>query len=126
MTAAKKYSRDFALAMVLYSVTLVSSILVMKFVSLPQWVTILVVLVPMLPVLLALKVVFTFVETMDELQKKIQGQAVLISFLLVGLATFTYGFAEGVGFPPLQAIFIFPALIGTWGAALVYVTRKYK
>ncbi|PCI63855.1 MAG: hypothetical protein COB37_03650 [Kordiimonadales bacterium] len=126
-SAAKTYQRDLFLALGLYAVVLFG---VNYFIGanegLASWIIVLLAILPVLPALLALKVALVFYKSVDELQKKIMSESVIISFLLVGFGTFTYGFLEGAGFPHLPSIWILPALIGFQGLALAFVSRKYK
>lgn len=126
-TAAKTYSRDFGLSMVLY----VGAILGTNFYlegqedSVPQLVAALIALLPMLPIVMAARAVLVFSRSWDELQRKQALEAMLIAFFIVGMGSFSYGFLEGVGFPKLEVIWIFPALIMTQGLAQVFVRSRY-
>ena len=124
--AAKIYLRSFGLSMALYMVAVfgVNSFLIME--TLPQWQSALLALIPMVPVLFAVRAVLVFSRSWDELQKQQAMEGFLIAFILVGVGTFSYGFLEGVGFPALQTIWIFPMLIAAQGIGRFYVMWKYK
>lgn len=70
-------------------------------------------LAPVIPVAFALWAFVRFLGRMDELQRRIQLEALGIAFGGSGLLTFSYGFLEGVGFPHISWIIIFcpPAII---------------
>lgn len=94
---------------------------------LPQWGVVLVSLTPVIPALIMMRVYLTFVRQMDEFNRRIQSEAWLISAGVVGLGTFTYSFLEEwAHFPRLDLVWVFPALIATWGAATFFVRRRYQ
>ncbi|MEX0300773.1 MAG: hypothetical protein AB3N28_16985 [Kordiimonas sp.] len=123
--AIKIYTRDFGISMVLYVAAVFGINMVPGIEEMPMWQAVLIALIPILPILLSIRAVLTFHRSMDELHKQIVMEAVIIAFFLVGLGSFSYGFLEGVGFPRLDVIWIFPALIMTQGAAQFVVRRKY-
>ena len=61
----------------------------------------------------------------DELQRKQALEGMLVAFFVVGMGTFLYGFLEGVGFPKLDVIWVFPALIMVQGVAQLIVRSRY-
>lgn len=124
--AVKKYLRDFGLAMALYTITVLGLIPFGNDPAHPAYVRILIALSPMVPALLALRAVLVFHRASDELYQKINGEAVIIAFLVTGLLTFAYGFLENVGFPRLPIILILPISIAVWGLATPFVIRRYR
>ncbi len=81
------------------------------------------------PVLPAGLVVWLFVRAlarMDEVQKRIQVQAIGFSVALTALLTFGYGFMEGVGLEHLNPAFVLPGMVVLWGAGVVYLDLKYR
>lgn len=123
--ALKTYIRDFGLSMALYMAAVFGINMVPGVEEMPKWQAVLISLIPMIPVLLSIRAVLAFYRSMDELHKQIMMEAVIIAFFLVGLGSFSYGFLEGVGFPRLDVIWVFPALIMTQGIAQFIVRRKY-
>lgn len=124
--AAKKYTRDFGLAMTVYSVVTLFLMPIATDESLSDALRVTIVLTPIVPALFALRAVLTFYRATDELNQKIVGEAVIISFLITGLLTFAYGFVELIGFPKLPVIAILPFSIAVWGIALKFVSGRYK
>lgn len=81
------------------------------------------------PVLPAALVVWLFVRAlsrMDEVQKRMQVQAIGFSVALTSLATFGYGFMEGVGLEHLNPALILPGMVALWGVGLVFLDLKYR
>ncbi len=124
--AAKIYLRDFGFSMVLYAATIVAVNMYLKDATLPQWQMASLALVPVLPIILAVKVVLVFSRTWDELEKQQAMEGTLIAFFIVGMGTFSYGFLEGVGFPPLDTVWVFPILIFAQGLGRMIVMWKYR
>jgi hypothetical protein len=63
---------------------------------------------------------------MDELQRKIQLEAVVFGFCGTALLTFSYGFLENAGFPHLNWIWIFPLMAALWGLGQAIAARRYR
>lgn len=61
---------------------------------------------------------------MDELQCRIQMDAIALSFLCTALITFGWGFAEGAGFPPLRAFAVWPMMATLWVLGLFVAHRR--
>ncbi len=120
------YTRDFGLSMALYMAAVFGINMVPGIEEMPKWQAVLIALIPIVPILMSIRAVLVFHRSMDELHKQIAMEATIIAFFLVGLGSFSYGFLEGVGFPQLDVIWIFPALIMTQGVAQFVVRRKYQ
>ncbi|MBL4838557.1 MAG: hypothetical protein JKY34_13360 [Kordiimonadaceae bacterium] len=124
--AGKKYVRELLAALALYGAILVGLNLFHKNNEVSHGLTIVLALSPMVGVLVALRVMLTFIATMDELERRKIMEAILISFILVATGTFAYGFLEGVGFPKMETHMVFALLVGTMGLAQIYTAWKYK
>lgn len=98
----------------------------LPFDNMAAWVRVLASLVPVIPAIIMIFVILDFVRVMDEVYQRIITESCLVSLILVGLATFTYGFLEGaVDMPDISMIWVFPALIGTAGIAQIFVRMRY-
>ncbi len=62
---------------------------------------------------------------MDEMQRRIQFDAIAISFLGTALITFGWGFAEDAGLPHLRAFQVWPIMCTLWSLGLVIARRRY-
>jgi len=80
---------------------------------------------PIVPIIYFARSMIIFSRTWDELQRQMAFEATALAFFIVGIGTFTYGFLEGIGFPPLDTIWIMPMLIAVQGAARFFVRGKY-
>ena len=81
---------------------------------------------PVVPAFFAALEIMKFMGRMDELQRKIQFEALAFSFLVTGMATLSYGFLEGVGFPRISWTWVFPIMIALWGVGKVIAIRRYQ
>lgn len=73
--------------------------------------------------------VWTFLQllsALDELQRKIQLEAIGFSVGLTGVITFTLGLLESAGFPTLDLIWVFPMIIFLWGIGQTIAMRRYR
>lgn len=83
-------------------------------------------LAPMLPVLLFVKAMLAFYRTLDELQRKVVGDAIVVAACMVGFGSFAWGWLEiRMAVPVLPTVWVLPALFATFGIALPVVSRKY-
>ncbi len=66
----------------------------------------------------------------DELQRRIDGEAAIVSACIVGLGTFAYGLVDAAmgakSQPTVWALWVGPTLIGVWGIAKGAITRRYR
>ncbi|MDC0598666.1 hypothetical protein OAP18_02345 [Gammaproteobacteria bacterium] len=125
MLNTKQYIVEFGTGMTLYSITLFFSIAFLA--SNPGspwriWISIL----PIIPAILSTFVVIRALKMLDELQQRVQLTSYAVSFAIVGLTTFTYGFLENVGFPHIPYVWIFPFMISIWGITTPIVARLYR
>ncbi|MGA7732743.1 MAG: hypothetical protein WCD37_15915 [Chloroflexia bacterium] len=125
--AGKTYMARFAWAMIAYGLVLTASVLILKSNLDPDapW-RIPVALAPMIPAMFGMMAFVRYMGSMDELQRRIQLEAIAFGFGGTAALTFGYGFLEGVGFPPINWTFIFPLMIGLWGIGVAIAGRRYQ
>jgi hypothetical protein len=83
-------------------------------------------LAPVIPAIFALVAFVRFLGRMDELQRRIQFDAIALSFGATAILTFAYGFLEGVGFPRLSRIWILPLMVMLWGLGAAIASMRYR
>jgi len=83
-------------------------------------------LLPMLPIAWTGFIVLRFMRSLDELQQRIQLEAVVFSAVVTGLLTGAYGFLEGVGYPELDTVWIMPMLMVLWVVGQIIARRRYQ
>ena len=80
-------------------------------------------------VLAAAYVVYTFARffvRMDELQKRMQNEAITFALAGTALLTLAYGYLESLGFPKLGWVFVFPLMLALWFAGMSLAERRYE
>lgn len=75
---------------------------------------ILIALLPMLPAIAACAVSVLCIRSMDEMQRKLQFEALALAFVGTAFITFSYGFLEGIGFPRLSMFVVWPIMGTLW------------
>lgn len=83
-------------------------------------------LLPMLGALAAAWAILRALARMDELQRRIQFDAIAMAFLGTALITLGWGFAEGAGAPQLRAFMVWPIMGFLWGLGTAIAARRYK
>ena len=122
----KRYMREFFSSMIAYALVLVASIQVIKAVELPQTLKVIVAILPTIPIVFVIIAIMRALQDSDELQQKVQFNAIMFSAVTTGLITFSYGLLENVGFPSFPTIWILPIMFMLWGLSLAYFWKKYQ
>lgn len=123
--AARTYAKEFGGAMLAYSLLLPLSIVLIQAHPTAPW-RIPVALVPVVPVALAFWAVLRGVARLDELQRRIQFEALVVAVGSTVVLTFGYGTLQNVGLPPLNLMYITPVLVVLWSAGLVLARQRYR
>ena len=82
-------------------------------------------LLPMLPAVFICGVVVQTIRRMDELQRKLQFEALVLAFAGTALITFGYGFLEGAGLPRLSMFVVWPVMATLWVIGLAIGKVRY-
>lgn len=81
---------------------------------------------PAVPLAFALWAVVRFFGQLDELQRRIQLEALAVAFAATALITIGYGLLENVGLPTLSWAWVTPLMIALWGVATAVASRRYR
>lgn len=124
----RKYFLRFISGMVGYSILLPLSLIVAGNGRMEQpWLAVLIALMPIIPFVNAMVAIVQNVRSQDELFRRIHLEAMLITALLTGAVTFSYGLLEASELvPPLPTVFIAPFMIAVWGIANNIIARRYN
>ena len=124
----KRYLREFIYSMIAYVITLSLSLIGLGFFAdYPlNPARIIVALAPVIPVIFVIVAFLRYLNRIDELQQKIQLLAIGFAAGTTSLLTFSYGFLEGVGFPPISLLWVFPIMILLWGLGLLIISRRFQ
>lgn len=126
MFRPKQYLIELGGAFVLYGALLVGAAAIERAIQ-PEGVLKLAInLAPMIGALAAAWAIMRGLWRMDEMQRRIQLDAIALAFLGTALITFGWGFAEGAGLPRLRAFSVWPIMGTLWGFGLFVAHRRYR
>jgi hypothetical protein len=122
----RRYLIEFGGASALYAVLLILSIVALK--SIPQTSALRVPLavLPMVGGVLIVVAVVRQLGRIDELQRRTLLEAIAIAFAGTGVITFAYGFLQGVGFPQVSWLAIWPIMATLWALGSFVSFRRYR
>jgi hypothetical protein len=123
--AAKSYTLEFGLSMSAYVILLFGSIWLLKQMPDSPWRFALAIL-PVLPLLFALGSFLRFLGRLDELQLRIQLNAISFAAGATGMIALTVGFLGNAGLPQPSWIWIFPMMVMLWGIGGAIAHRRYQ
>ena len=123
---SKRYVIELTSALVVYGLILVGSITLLTHVDVARPWRDLIALSPMLPALAMPWIILRELRRMDELQRRIQLEALGFSFAGTAILTFSYGFLEGLGYPRLSMFSVWPILAVLWVIGLLLARRRYR
>ncbi|HEV7596282.1 MAG TPA: hypothetical protein VGO33_14890 [Gemmatimonadaceae bacterium] len=82
-------------------------------------------LLPALGAALLLLPIVRYVRAVDEFERRVQFEAIVLAFAATAVTTFTYGFLENVGFPQLNWMWVWPVMAAFWIAGRAIAVRRY-
>ena len=116
----------FLAGMIGYSVLLPLSLIALSNAQSDGPAAIVVAVLPVVPLFLALSGILGAMRALDELQRRIQLEAVVIAGLLTAFVTFTYGLMEASELAPeISMIWVLPFMVIVWGIAAAVGARRY-
>lgn len=122
--AGRRYVRRFVPAMIGYVVLLVPAILIINRFPAAPW-RYAVVLVPIVPLAFVARAVVGFLRETDELQRRMQLEALGFAFGVGSVITFAVGLLQIVGLPTLSWMFVWPVFAVLWVLGLALAKRRY-
>ena len=123
---SKQYTKELTAALVIYGLLLAGSIQLLTHVDVARPWRDVIALSPMIPAAAMAWVILRELRRMDELQRRIQLEALGFSFAGTAILTFSYGFLEGLGYPRLSRFTVWPLLAVLWIVGLVLARRRYQ
>lgn len=122
----KNYIGQMILGAILYIAVTAASVGILKYYVLDGLgLRTLIALAPMVPVFWIGNNIVKYTRQQDELQQRIQLDAVVFSAVVTALLTSAYGFMEGVGYPELDTVWIMPMLAVFWVVGQILSRRRY-
>lgn len=116
---------QFAFAILAFLMVSVGSVTVVRENSDASW-RYAVAAIPAVPAGLVIWLFVRALSRLDEVQKRIQVQALGFSMAATALGMFGYGFLEGVGWPTVNGTFILPLMGLLWGLGMVMLALRYR
>jgi hypothetical protein len=121
----KRYLKEFGGAMAGYTVMVPLSVVLLRgHEHTPLGYAI--AFLPIIPSALALWAFMRMFRGLDELQRRIQLEAVAFSFLATCFITLTWAFQQNAGLPRFDVSWVAPLLILLWGLGLRIAKRRYQ
>lgn len=124
-TPYRRYFGELTLTVIAYAVALIVSNVLLRIFP-ESGLRIPLTLLPMLPACAIPLVIVRLLARVDELQRRIQLEALGFAFGATGVATFAYGFLETAGLPRLSWFFIWPLMGLFWAAGCLWAARRYR
>jgi hypothetical protein len=121
-----QYTKELAGALLAYGLMLFGSIELLQHVAIARPLRDLIALSPMIPAAAVPWIVLRELRRMDELQRRIQLEALGFAFAGTAVLTFSYGFLEGLGYPRLSMFSVWPLLAVLWIVGLALARRRYQ
>jgi hypothetical protein len=122
---AKRYLKEFGGSMAAYSAIVPLSMWMLRGHEHPL-VGYCIAFLPIIPSASALWALMQMFRALDELQRRIQLEAVAFSFLTTCLITLTWAFQQNAGLPRFDVSWVAPLLIILWGLGLGIASRRYE
>ena len=122
---AKRYLKEFLSSMAAYSILVPLSMRLLRGHEHTVF-GYLVAFLPIIPSAFALWAFLRFFRGLDELQRRIQLEAVAFSFLATCFITLTWAFQQNAGLPRFDVSWVAPLLILLWGLGLGIAKRRYE
>ena len=127
--AGRRYLRALWPALIGYSLALYLSITLLRHGVEPAPLRALVALLPVLPLGLMVRAALRYLREIDELQRRIETEAIGVASLLVSMLYFAGGLLQKAKVIDLGAaaamIWVLPLLCATYGIAKMVLTRRY-
>lgn len=83
-------------------------------------------LLPMLPGLVLCAVIVRSLRRLDEMQRRLQLEALALAFAGTAIVTFSYGFLENVGFPRISMFAVWPLMAALWLVGTAIGRWRYR
>ena len=125
----RRYVREFFPTMGAYIVAVFGSIWLLKRVDAPA-LRVMLALLPVVPIALMLRSVMRYIRDVDEMQQRIELQAISLATALVSLLYLAGGFLQAAKVIALRGsttmMMVFPLICAVYGIAKVFIVRRYR
>lgn len=122
-----KYLYELGAALACYMVVLVASLIALtQFQDADFVVRAAITLSPVIPAAFMCWAVVRQLRRLDEMQLRIQFEALGFAFAASALLTFSYGFMENIGAPHLPWLWVWPIMGMMWIVGLMIAKKRYQ
>ncbi len=125
----RRYLREFLPAMVAYALVLLLSMWLLKRIDGPLGLRAVIALLPALPIALGLRAIVRYIRDADEMQRRIELEAVSMATACVAMVYMSAGFLQLAAVIDVASgvamIWVFPLISLSYGLAKVVVSRRY-
>lgn len=123
--ANRRYITEILISMAFYTVLVVVSVRWLHHNPAAPWKYGIAVL-PIFPALFVPIAVVRFFREIDELQRRIQLEALAVAFTATAVITLTYGFLQNAGLPDLNWVWVWPIMGIFWAIGLAVARWRYR
>ena len=123
---ARRYIVELLVSMAAYVAVLLVSLEVLQRGDLSPPARDLLAVAPVVPAAGIFASLIRFIQSIDELQRRMHVEAFAIAAGVTAALGLTYGFLEGVGFPHVSAWWAFLCVDVSWGTSLLFLRRRYR
>ncbi len=121
----KRYAVELGLALASYTLLMLASIWVLQHSKPPSPLREMLALAPMLGCSGLCWVMLRALRRLDELQRRIQLEALGFAFAGTALISFSYGFLESLDYPRQSMFMVWPLMAALWCVGLALARRRY-
>jgi Na+/H+-dicarboxylate symporter len=122
---ATKYATLLTTSFALYAAALVVSLLWLKADPQVPW-KYLIAILPVLPAMGIPVAVIRFIQSMDEIQLRLQLESLAFGFAATAIVTFTYGFLQNAGLPDVSWVWVWPVMAMCWIIGQLAARWRYR
>jgi hypothetical protein len=122
---AHKAQIQFAFALLAFLMILAGSVTVVQANNAEAW-RYAIAAIPVVPAGIVIWLFVRALSRLDEVQKRVQVQALGFTLAATALLTFGYGFLEGIGWPAMNGSVVLPVMALLWGVGMVAIALRYR
>lgn len=121
-----RYMLQLSVGLAIYATALVISLKVLQAGVADPALQIALALLPLAGVAFIVWVIVRQIQQLDELQRRVQLEALAFAFAATAFMSMAYGFLENVGFPKLPTFAIWPAMATLWVIGVMIGRWRYR
>lgn len=123
----KKHLRQYVIGMIGFGLFIPLVVFIGKHTQAHLSVKIMIAASPVFPFIIAMRAFLNNLKTMDELWRKIQADALIVTAILTMVFIIAFGMLQIVNIIPLFSVFyLFPIMMITWSFSFAYFYLKYN